>query len=498
MSLRAWLPADTTAISLGADPVADALEHNHPVQLTRTGSRGLAWLEPLLEVETPEGRLAFGPLAPEEVVNLVTDGQWNRQHPKYLGALNELPALQAQQRLTCANLGEADPLSLQDYRARGGFEGLTAARQMGPDRVIAEVTDSGLRGRGGAAFPAGIKWRTTADTAADQRYIVCNADEGDSGTFVDRLLMEGDPFGLVEGMAIAALAVGADRGFIYCRAEYPLAIERLQRAIETATEAGEIDGFHLEVREAAGAYICGEETSMLESLEGRRGLVRFRPPLPAIAGLFGKPTVVNNVTTLASVPWILRHGGAEYASFGAGRSTGTLTVQLAGNIARGGLYEVPFGISLRTVIEELGGGTASGRPLKAVQAGGPLGAYIPASQLDTPLDYESFKTIGAMLGHGGLVVFDDTADLGQMARFAMAFCAEESCGKCTPCRVGAVRGVEVIDRILASDAPDENRLLLQDLCHTMIDGSLCALGGMAPSPVLSIMQHFPEELGATS
>ena len=495
MSLRVYVPSDSTALSLGANDLARALTNSdHDLEVIRNGSRGLCWLEPLLEIDSREGRLGFANVTTEELSALFSGGVPDNAHPRCLGLVEELPYLKRQQRLTSARFGLIEPCSLDDYRGHGGFTGLAKALEMSCEEIVSCVTDSGLRGRGGAAFPTGIKWQTVLHADGDKKYIVCNADEGDSGTYIDRLIMECDPFMLIEGIIIASLAVNADEGYIYCRAEYPLALARLQQAIEVASEAGYLKRFKLHVRKAAGAYICGEETSLLESLEGKRGQVRFRPPLPAIEGLFGKPTTVNNVVSLASVPGILAGGAASYQEYGSGRSRGTLTVQLAGNIKRGGLVEVPFGLSLRQLLEDFGGGTASGRPIKAVQAGGPLGAYIPPALFDTPLDYEAFKSIGAMLGHGGLVVFDDSADLGQMARFAMEFCAIESCGKCTPCRIGSVRGVEVIDRIHSGERTDENRVLLKDLCQTMIDGSLCALGGMAPYPVLSIMEHFPDEL----
>jgi formate dehydrogenase iron-sulfur subunit len=495
MTTRLYIPSDTTARSLGADAIAMALESLVPdACIVRNGSRGLHWLEPLVEVDTPEGRIGFANVRAEQVPELFNDGQPDITHPQCIGTVATHPYLAAQQRLTCSRIGLINPTSLEDYIAHDGFKGLQIARALEPQYIISAVTDSGLRGRGGAAFPTGIKWQTVLDTRGDKKYIVCNADEGDSGTFVDRLIMECDPYALIEGMTIAALAVGADEGFIYCRAEYPQAIKTLDKAITLATEAGWLEGFTLQVRKAAGAYICGEETSLLESLEGNRGLVRFRPPLPAVEGLFGKPTVVNNVISLTTVPTILANGAAQYQAFGTGRSRGTLTLQLAGNIRCGGLVELPFGTTLREVLETYGGGSASGRPIKAVQAGGPLGAYIPAEQFDTVIDYEAFKKIGAMIGHGGIVAFDDTADLGHMARFAMEFCAIESCGKCTPCRIGSVRGVEVIDKIRAGEQADDNRILLKDLCETMIDGSLCALGGMAPFPVMSVMKHFPEEL----
>jgi formate dehydrogenase iron-sulfur subunit len=495
VSIRVYIPSDSTALSLGADDIARAVAKLElDIEIVRNGSRGLCWMEPLLEVDSPEGRLGFANLRACEVDVLFSQGVPKHSHSRCLGLVEELPYLKQQLRLTSSRIGLTEPGSLDDYRAHGGFSGLAKARELSAEEIVNAVTESGLRGRGGAAFPTGIKWQTVLHAIGDKKYIACNADEGDSGTYVDRLIMESDPLVVIEGMIIAGLAVGADEGYIYCRAEYPLAFRRLQLAIEVASEAGYLDNFKLHLRKAAGAYVCGEETAMLESLEGKRGQVRPRPPLPAIEGLFGKPTVVNNVVSLASVPGILANGAASYQDVGSGRSRGTLTVQLAGNIKRGGLVEVPFGLTLGQLLEDFGGGSASGRPIKAVQAGGPLGAYIPPSLFDTPLDYEAFKNIGAMLGHGGLVVFDDSADLGQMARFAMEFCAIESCGKCTPCRIGSVRGVEVIDRIHEGEQIEENRILLQDLCQTMIDGSLCALGGMAPYPVLSIMEHFPDEL----
>lgn len=495
MTTRVYIPSDSTARSLGADAIADSLAAlPADLEIVRNGSRGLHWLEPLIELETSAGRIGFPSQSTDTIADLFSDGIPDISHSDCIGLVEEHPYLVGQQRLTTSRVGIATPTSLKDYRAQGGFLGLEKARELSASDIVDAITESGLRGRGGAAFPTGIKWKTVLDAPSDKKYIVCNADEGDSGTFVDRLIMECDPFTLIEGMVIAGLAVAADEGYIYCRAEYPQAISTLQLAIETASDAGWLGDFQLHVRKAAGAYICGEETSLLESLEGRRGLIRFRPPLPAIEGLLGKPTVVNNVISLATVPVILSQGADHYQDFGSGRSRGTLTVQLAGNIRCGGLVEIPFGLTLRELLEEYGGGTASGRPIKAVQAGGPLGAYVPAEHFDTVLDYEAFKGIGAMIGHGGLVVFDDTADLGQMARFAMEFCSIESCGKCTPCRIGSVRGVEVIDKIRAGEQAPDNRVLLHDLCQTMIDGSLCALGGMAPFPVLSVMEHFPEEL----
>ena len=509
MTLRVFLPRDTTALALGADAVAAALASQAQaleldLELVRNGSRGAFWLEPLVELERDGERLAFGPIAADDVADLLPALRGNpADHPRYLGPTEALPWFSGQRRLTFARAGLGDPLSIPHYRSLGGFRGLERALSMAPADIVAQVRESGLRGRGGAAFPAGIKWQTVLDQPDGQKYIVCNADEGDSGTFADRLLMEADPYQLLEGMAIAGLAVGASRGYIYLRSEYPRAREILERAISRARAAGFLGnnlgggerGFDLQLRIGAGAYICGEETSLLDSLEGKRGMVRCKPPLPAIEGLFGRPTVVNNVLTLAAVTTVMAEGAQAYANLGSGRARGTLTVQLAGNIRRGGLVELPFGASLRELVEDYGGGTASGRPVRAIQVGGPLGAYLPAALWDTPMDYEAFAEVGGMLGHGGVVVFDDSVDMREQARFAMAFCAAESCGKCTPCRIGSVRGVEVIDRIAAREDPGENTRLLRDLCTTMELGSLCAMGGLTPAPVRSALDHFPEDFG---
>jgi formate dehydrogenase iron-sulfur subunit len=487
---------------MGAHEVAERLSQEDGVKVIRNGSWGASWLEPLVEVVVDNERVAYGPVLPEDVEGLLAAGFLKGgDHPLRIGPTIEIPYLIRQERWTFFRCGLIDPLSLEDYESRKGFAGLKTAFENGPEWTLEQVKESGLRGRGGAAFPTGIKWQTVADTDADQKYVACNADEGDSGTFSDRILMESDPLMLIEGMAIAGYAVGASKGYIYLRSEYPVTRRVLTRAIELAREAGwlgeNIQGsgfdFDIELHLGAGSYVCGEETAMLESLEGKAGVIRYKPPLPAIEGLFGKPTVVNNVVTLGSVPLILALGAERYANFGMGRSKGTLAFQLAGNIKQGGLVEKAFGLTLRELIEDFGGGTASGRPVRAVQVGGPLGAYLTADQLDTPLDYEAFMEIGAMVGHGGIVVFDDTVDMAAQARFAMEFCAVESCGKCTPCRIGAVRGVEVIDRILANEDRDKNINLLNDLCDTMVDGSLCAMGGMTPFPVRSALKYFPED-----
>ncbi|PCJ19261.1 MAG: formate dehydrogenase [SAR86 cluster bacterium] len=511
MPTRIFIPRDTTSCSLGADRVAELVqqtisENELPLQVVRNGSRGLYWLEPMIEVETEAGRIAYGPVTDDCIEDFIASQFWkpNENHPLYLGLTQEIGFLKNQQRLTFARVGVIDPLSIDDYRQQGGFVGLGSALTLSSAEIVSVVTRSGLRGRGGAAFPTGIKWQTVLDTDSEQKYIVCNADEGDSGTYSDRMLMESDPFSLIEGMVIAGIAVGANQGFIYLREEYPLAEEILCKAIEIANEhgylgnniAGSNSSFSIDVRIGAGAYICGEETAMLESLEGKRGEVRPKPPLPAIKGLFGQPSVINNVISLASVPIILADGAEAYECYGAGRSRGTLPFQLAGNIKYAGLVELAFGATLRTLLNDFGGGTRTGKSMKAVQVGGPLGAYLPESQWDVALDYEAFVDIGAMLGHGGIVAFDDSVDMSEQARFSMEFCAIESCGKCTPCRIGSVRGVEVIDNICNGESPSQNLQLLNDLCETMTDASLCAMGGMTPFPVRSALQHFAEDFPA--
>ncbi|HHU08992.1 MAG TPA: formate dehydrogenase [Intrasporangiaceae bacterium] len=499
MSTTVWVPCDAAAVSVGADEVAAAFAAAGAT-VRRNGSRGMLWLEPLVEIETDQGRIGFPAVSPDRVQS-VLDGT-----AESIGVVAEHDWLARQQRVTFTRVGVIEPTDIAAYQDLGGFAGLRRALSMDPQEVVAEVTASGLRGRGGAGFPTGVKWETVRTAESDLKFICCNADEGDSGTFADRMLMEGDPFALIEGMTIAAHAVGAAEGYVYVRSEYPHAIATFGRAIEIAYAHGwlgeRIQGsdlsFDLHVRVGAGAYICGEETSMLDSLEGKRGEVRAKPPIPALSGLFGRPTVVNNVVTLATVPMILADGGQQYASLGFERSRGTSVFQLAGNVNRGGIVEVAFGMSIGDLVEGFGGGTRTGRPVKAVQIGGPLGAYVPPEQFDLPLAYESLAEADAMLGHGGVVVFDDSMDAAAMARFAMEFCALESCGKCTPCRIGSTRGVEVIDRI--TGAPDDGvrrtqLTLLDDLCTTMTKGSLCALGGLTPMPVRSALKHFPEDFG---
>ena len=501
--MRLFIPGDSAAISVGADEVAAAFAELLPdIEIVRNGSRGALWLETLVEVELPTGRIAYGPVSKKDVQSLIhADFLQGGAHPLSLGKTDEIAWLASQDRVTLARVGIIDPLSLDDYRAHGGLIGLYKALMLEKDSIIDEVAESGLRGRGGAGFPAGIKWRAVSQTTSEEKYICCNADEGDSGTFADRMLIEGDPFTLIEGMTIAAIAVGATKGIVYIRSEYPYAISVLQKAIDIARKSewlgdrvlGSANSFDIQIRIGAGSYVCGEETAMLESIEGKRGVVRAKPPLPAIEGLFGQPTVINNVLTLATVPMILAQGADAYKARGVGRSLGTQVFQLAGNIARGGIVECAFGISLDELVNTYGGGTLTGRPVRAVQIGGPLGAYFSTAQFDTSMDYESLLTAGGMLGHGGIVVFDDTVDLAVQARFAMEFCAIESCGKCTPCRIGSTRGAETIDLIIKGVRIDENKKLLLDLCEVMTDGSLCAMGGLTPLPVKSAMINFPAD-----
>jgi formate dehydrogenase iron-sulfur subunit len=494
--MKVYVPRDAAARALGADDVAaavvaEAAKAGVEITLVRNGSRGMVWLEPLVEVETDAGRVGFGPMTVADV-----SGLFGPSHPKALGLVDDLPWMKQQTRLTFARVGVIDPLSLGDYRAHGGLSGLTRALSMDSAAIVAEVTASGLRGRGGAGFPTGIKWNTVAGAKADRKYIVCNADEGD---FADRMLMEGDPFTLIEGMVMAGIGVGATKGFVYIRSEYPDAIEVMQAAVALARAdgilgprvMGSAHTFDIEIRVGAGAYVCGEETSLLNSLEGKRGVVRAKPPLPALEGFMGKPTVVNNVISLATVPVIFEKGAEYYKDFGLGRSRGTMPLQIAGNVKHGGLFEVAFGLPLGRIVDEIAGGTATGRPVKAVQVGGPLGAYFPRDLFDTAFGYEEFGAKEGLIGHAGIVVFDDTADMLKQARFAMEFCAIESCGKCTPCRLGAVRGTETIDRIARGDTAAIP--LLTDLCSTMKSGSLCALGGFTPYPVMSALSHFPDD-----
>ena len=507
MSVTIYIPGDSGSLSLGAEKVAKAIAQEASkcgidARVVRNGSRGLYWLEPMVEVVTGAGRVAYGPVTTKDVTSLFDAGfVTGSRHTLSLGDPEKLPFVAKQTRLTFARCGITDPVSLEDYEAHGGLVGLRNAVAMAAANIVKQVTESGLRGRGGAGFPTGIKWKTVLDTPSEQKYIICNADEGDSATFADRMIMEGDPFVLIEGMVIASLATHATKGYVYIRSEYPHAIAVMKKAVKVARQAGVLDknilgssqDFDIEIRSGAGAYVCGEETSLLNSLEGKRGVVRAKPPVPAIQGLFGKPTVINNVISLASVPIVMDKGAQYYKDFGMGRSRGTIPIQISGNVKHGGLFEVAFGLTLGEIVDEIGGGTATGRPVKAVQVGGPLGAYFPRALFDTPFDYEAFAAKDGLIGHAGITVFDDSVDMLKQARFAMEFCAIESCGKCTPCRIGSTRGVETIDKLAQNIEPEKQIALVTDLCNTMKFGSLCALGGFTPYPVMSAINHFPED-----
>jgi formate dehydrogenase iron-sulfur subunit len=521
MNTNIYLPCDTTANAKGANQIASLIEqiaekNSININIVRNSSRGLYWLEPLIEIDSPLGRIGFGPVMEADVEELFKQQfyQDKQQHPLCLGLIEEIPFLKNQQRLTFSRAGKTNPLSLDDYKNHNGFKGLEKSLTMTAQQIVDEIKNSGLRGRGGAAFPTGIKWQTVLDTTAEQKYIICNADEGDSGTFSDRMILEGDPFSLIEGMCIAGLAVGASQAYIYIRSEYPLAYDIFSQAISLAQRAGYLgdnicgsdNSFHIELRMGAGSYVCGEETALMESIEGKRGMVRVKPPLPAIAGLFDQPTVINNVISLASVPIILHRGANFYQQYGMGRSRGTLAFQLAGNIKHSGLVELAFGYTLRQLIENFGQGSRNGIKLQAIQIGGPLGAYLPESLWDIELDYEIFSKAGAALGHGGIVAFDDSVNMIDMAHYAMEFCALESCGKCTPCRIGSIRGVELINKLRSPEMTlienqskkQELLVLLDDLCDTLENGSLCAMGGMTPYPVRSAIKYFNLEKSVES
>lgn len=486
---RLYLASDTSARAAGAGRLADAWKERPEVQLVRTSARGAFYLEPIVEQDSPRGRLAWFNVSPNDLPRIESglDGT----------LIDSIPFLRQQNRYTFANFGVTEPLALDAYQSQGGFKGLAAAMNMSSAAVIEEIKISRLRGRGGAAFPVWNKWQVAQQTEADEKYVVVNADEGDAGTYCDRMIMEGDPFRLIEGMLICAHAIGATKGYLYCRHEYPAAAATMRTAIRKAMEEGLLDlngaSFEIEVVIGAGSYVCGEETALLESLEGRRGVVRAKPPYPAVSGLYGRPTIVSNVLTFATIPNILARGGAWHASLGTERSRGTIVLQIGGRVKQPGLVEIPFGRTLRQVLEQFGGGMAPGSRFKAVQVGGPLGSLFPESKLDIPICYDAFTEAGAILGHGGIVVYDQDTDMVELARHFMAFTADESCGKCTPCRVGAVRGREILERIQAGQGSVSDLALLHDLGGTMKAASLCALGGRAPYPVLTAIEHFPRD-----
>ena len=504
--IKIYIPKETSACSVGSDLIAEKInaltqEHKH-ISIIRNGSWGAFWLEPFVEIEINGNRVGVSYLNKDishltSIEEFIDDFNNSKPHN-----ILEIDFIKQQTRLVFSRIGLDDPLDLNQYCNSGGYKGLEKSFEIGQQKTIDEIKKSGLNGRGGAAFPTAIKMQTVLDQESKTKYVACNADEGDGGTFSDRLIMECDPYSLIEGMTIAAYSVGANHGYIYLRSEYPLAKYFLTEAIKILKShnllgkniLGKNFTFDIELRIGAGSYVCGEETAMMESIEGRRGLVRSKPPLPAIKGLFHQPTLINNVITLASMSIILLRGKEIFSQFGSGKSVGTMPYQLCGNIKQGGLIEVPFGITLNEMIYDFGAGTFNEKPVHAVQIGGPLGIYLPTHLLNTPLTIEALMDLNGSLGHGGVIVFDDSTNMALQAKFAMDFCAIESCGKCTPCRIGSVRGVELIDKIYNGTAVKADRILLEELCETMETTSLCAMGGMTPNPVRSIIKYFPNEM----
>ena len=504
--IKIYIPKETSACSVGSELIAEKITdlaqgHKH-ISIIRNGSWGAFWLEPFIEIEKNGNRKGTSYLNKKishlSSIEELFDDFYNSNPFNIM----DIDFIKRQTRLVFSRIGLYDPLDLNQYRNSHGYKGLEKSFEIGQQQTIDEIKKSGLNGRGGAAFPTAIKMQTVLDQESTIKYVACNADEGDGGTFSDRLIMECDPYSLIEGMTIAAYSVGASHGYIYLRSEYPLAKYFLTEAIKILKShnllgkniLGTNFSFDIELRIGAGSYVCGEETAMMESIEGKRGLVRSKPPLPAIKGLFNQPTLINNVITLASMSVILFHGKEIFSQFGSGKSVGTMPYQLCGNIKQGGLIEVPFGITLNEMIYDFGAGTFNEKPIHAVQIGGPLGFYLPAHLLNTPLTIEALMDLKGSLGHGGVIVFDDSTNMALQAKFAMDFCAVESCGKCTPCRIGSVRGVELIDKIYNGTAVKADRILLEELCETMETTSLCAMGGMTPNPVRSIMKYFPNEM----
>jgi NADP-reducing hydrogenase subunit HndC len=516
----------TCGIAAGARKILQAImqeveSRRLDVLVTQTGCIGMCQNEPLLDVQLPGGpRITYGNVAVKDVPRIIAshvmggrvvedlaiaqfaEGKLEVENvPRY----DELDFYRKQHRIALANCGHIDPESIGEYIAAGGYTACTKAlTEMTPEEVIAEVKLAGLRGRGGAGFPTGLKWELTRRTPSDKKYIICNADEGDPGAFMDRSILEGDPHRVIEGMIIGGYAIGADEGYIYIRAEYPLAIKRLEMALKQARERGflgtDICGsgfsFDLHIKKGAGAFVCGEETALMASIEGKRGMPRPKPPFPSVSGLWGKPTNINNVETFANVAEVIRGGAEQFRSIGTEGSTGTKVFALTGKIANTGLVEVPMGMSLKEVIYGIGGGLPSGAELKAVQIGGPSGGCIPAELLDLPIDYESLQEVGAMMGSGGMVVMDQSTCMVDVARFFLRFTQQESCGKCTPCREGTKRMLEILDRICSAQGRDGDLELLEELGQHIIDTSLCQLGGSAPNPVLSTLRYFRDEYEA--
>lgn len=490
------------------DKLKDYLEQNEGAYiLKRTGCIGMCFEEPIVSLSGSEiGEITLGKVNAENVINLIEEYRKDIipssniiLSDKVEASCNDLFAYQ--QRIVLQNCGRIDPLSIEDYEASGGYQALRKALTLSPQEIINEVKISGLRGRGGAGFPTGLKWSFAASAKSDIKYIICNADEGDPGAFMDRSVLEGDPHRVLEGMIIGAYAIGAHKGYIYCRAEYPLAIEHLKMAIVSAREKNYLGdnilgtdfSFELSIKEGAGAFVCGEETALMQSIEGKRGMPSIRPPYPAESGLWGKPTNINNVETWANIPWIIKNGGEAFKAIGMEKSSGTKVFALAGKIAGSGLIEVPMGITLRDIIYKVGGGMKTEKPFKAVQLGGPSGGCIPADLLDIPVDYDSITATGAIMGSGGMVVMDSGTCMVDVARYFLNFTQNESCGKCTFCRIGTRRMLEILNRITEGKGELEDLDRLEELALNISKGSLCGLGQTAPNPVLTTLRYFKDE-----
>ncbi|MDD5312008.1 MAG: NADH-quinone oxidoreductase subunit NuoF [Dehalococcoidia bacterium] len=473
------------------------------VELKPVGCIGMCYREVLVEVSSLKGRVFYGQVTPERVERIIDQHIIGGQPvAEWTVPQEEIDSFMSRQkRIVLRNCGIINPESIEDYLDSGGYMALHKALTKTPLDVIDEITRSGLRGRGGAGFATGVKWLMTRKAAGSPKYVICNADEGDPGAFMDRSVLESDPHSVLEGMLIAGHAIGATEGILYVRAEYPLAIQRLEKALEQAREKGfignEILGcdfdFNISIRQGAGAFVCGEETALIMSIEGKRGMPRLRPPFPSVSGLWGRPTNINNVETFANVPWIIANGAGAYAAYGTDKSKGTKVFALAGSIARGGLIEVPMGISIREIVNEIGGGTASGTAFKAVQLGGPSGGVIPASMSDIPVDYESINKTGAIVGSGGMIVMDEKACMVDVAKFFLNFTQDESCGKCTFCRLGTRRMLEILEKITGGEGSEADIATLEELAAEIRKSSLCGLGQNAPNPILTTLKYFRDE-----
>ena len=517
---RVKVCAGTACVFAGSMAVHDAFVQEvadaglaDTVQVSIIGCHGLCSMSPVVVLSDDT---LYGHLRPQDVTTVVQQHlQGGEPVAKFLYKdehtgerirdWHDIPFYAQQTRIALRDVGVIDPESIDEYLARGGYVAArTALTTMPPEQIVETITDSGIRGRGGAGFPTGVKWKFASQSKSDEKYIICNADEGDPGAFMDCSILEGDPHAVVEGMIIGSYAIGAHEGYVYVRAEYPLAVKRLTKAVADAEAHGFLGAdcfgtgwvFNLHLKLGAGAFVCGEETALIASIEGRRGMPRTRPPYPAVSGLWGKPTNINNVETFANVPWIVANGAEAYAAMGVETSRGTKAFSLAGKVVNGGLVEVPMGSSLRHLIFDIGGGIKDGREFKAVQLGGPSGGCVPASLLDTPVDYESLAKTGAIVGSGGMVVVDDETCMVDLARFFLDFTQKESCGKCVPCRLGTKRMLEILDRIRAGEGEDGDIELLEELSHYIVEGTLCALGGTAPNPVLTTIKYFRDEYEA--